>query len=352
MRGFIAGLVCGLAAIFVAGCQNDEIRSYQVPRIEAPKREARMLAAILRNDDRTWYFKLTGPVQAVGEHKEEFQRFVQSSRFSDSPDQPLSWSQVPEGWRRAPNSEIAYATFNLVPDEGWAVLTVTALGRESGSVLDNVNRWRKQLGLAEIAKADLPKLIAELKVGDATAQFIDLTGTAQSGGRMGTPPPFAAGRDRLPAARVAGPQPPKYTKPEGWTESTADMSLVSFRVAKGDQAVQITVTPLSGGGGGLLPNVNRWRAQVGLEEISQEQLDKQLRQIEVAGIPGNYVDLTGPESAGNQRQSILAVVFERDSTNWFIKMKGPAELVAKEKANFETFVKSLRFEPGTGANDG
>jgi hypothetical protein len=35
---------------------------------------------------------------------------------------------------------------------------------------------------------------------------------------------------------------------------------------------------------------------------------------------------------------------------WFIKMRGPADLVGRQLAAFEAFLKSVRFDGGTGAN--
>ena len=64
---------------------------------------------------------------------------------------------------------------------GWLLsleLTVTPLGRESGSVLDNIQRWRGQLGLPAVTEQELPKIVEELKVADTTAQFVDMIGMA------------------------------------------------------------------------------------------------------------------------------------------------------------------------------
>jgi len=51
--------------------------------------------------------------------------------------------------------------------------------------------------------------------------------------------------------------------------------------------------------------------------------------------------LTGPESAGGSR--ILAVMVSRGDISWFFKMRGPADLVGREKAAFEAFIGSVRF---------
>jgi hypothetical protein len=341
------GFGTGFAVILIVGCQQDEIRSYTVP-----KQELRMLAAVVPHGDRTWYFKLTGPVQEIGEHKEEFRRFVESSRFNDSPDQPLTWTSIPEGWQREHETKLRYATFRLGASGHSLELTVIPLDKESGTLLDNINRWRKQLGLPPATEADLAKLVEDTKVGDATAKLVDFTGTPSAGGER--TPPFAKGREIGGGmARAAGSNPFKFQKPDGWKESSlAMMSVATFRVVDGERSAEITISPLAGQAGGLIANVSRWRSQIGLDNASDDQINKDVRNITVAGMPAHYVELVGPESAGTKRQSILGVVLERGTTTWFIKMKGDWQLVAKEKPNFDAFIQSMKFDPATGASDG
>jgi hypothetical protein len=42
---------------------------------------SRVMAAWIRRDDRTWFFKLTGPTAAVEKEKPNFVKFLQSVRF-------------------------------------------------------------------------------------------------------------------------------------------------------------------------------------------------------------------------------------------------------------------------------
>jgi hypothetical protein len=348
LRPIAVGFACGLALLLFSGCQTDEIQSYTVPRTEAAKREMRTLAAIVPHGDKTWYFKLVGSPQEVGAHKEGFRQFVQSSRFNDKSEQPLTWAKIPENWRRESKSEPRYATFH-VDSAPSLELTVTPLGRESGSVFDNVQRWRGQLGLPPITESELPKMLEEVKVGDTTARFVDMTGMASARNKMGAPP-FARGQEvSQPRAATERASPLKYTKPASWVESQAEMSVVAFRVASGDQSAKITVTRLAGQAGGLVLNVNRWRNQIGLGPASEAGIRTDVRKIEIAGVPGDYVALTGPESSGSRRQAILAVLFEHDSATWFVKMIGNAELVNIEKLNFESFVKSVQFAKSDGS---
>jgi hypothetical protein len=138
--------------------------------------------------------------------------------------------------------------------------------------------------------------------------------------------------------------PIQYDKPEGWKEKPdpTGIRLVVFQTGEGENGADAAITALSGPAGGLLANVNRWRTQIHFGEIDEEQLHKDLRQIEVAGTAAAYVDLTGPEFSGRPPQRILGVVLPRGAQTWFFTIKGPADLVEKQKPTFETFVKSVR----------
>ncbi len=104
--------------------------------------------------------------------------------------------------------------------------------------------------------------------------------------------------------------------------------------------------PLPGAAQGLLANVNRWREQLKLKPVTEEELHKEVKVIQVAGESAASVDLLGPESEGPQRQRILGVVLPRGKRTWFFKMTGPAELVEKQKPAFEAFIKSVQFAAG------
>ena len=136
-----------------------------------------------------------------------------------------------------------------------------------------------------------------------------------------------------------------YTVPDGWQELPAGgMRIAAFAVTENDQQAQITVITLRGQAGGALANVNRWRGQVNLPGIDGAQLAKEMQSIEIAGLPAQYVDLIGPESAGDQRLRIVCAFVERSGTSWLIKMTGPADLVGRQKSAFEALIGSIRFD--------
>src|SRR6266852_3483341 len=108
---------CGMAALLLVGCQKDEIQSYHTSKEQpvhldlarANRPSLRMLTAIFPHGDRTWFFKLLGPETEVAQHKEEFDRFIQSVRFKDQAKEPVTWT-VPDGWRSEPGVPSRYAS--------------------------------------------------------------------------------------------------------------------------------------------------------------------------------------------------------------------------------------------------
>ena len=354
MRCCIA-LLCVVSAVLLAGCQDDEIRRYQVPKPETlpqgpshVEKTVRLLAAIIPRGDKTWFVKLAGPTATVQTSEAEFDRFIQSMHFKDQDREPVQWT-TPEGWKSAPAVPGRHATFYLGPRDSPLEVTVHALGAEAKDVLANVNRWRKlELGLGPIRDDKLEEVTKPLKVDGVAATRVDMMGPGTGKSKKKTP--FL--RDHPVVADGDAGQPVlNFKAPEGWKEKKPDASvgqMAAFQVVEGSATADVSITPA---GGSLLANVNRWRSQIGLDPVDGDQLKKQFRETEVAGVAGAFIELVGPASAGAARQSILGVIFLRGQQAWFIKMKGPADLVAKQKPAFEAFVRSVEFAGNRGGKD-
>jgi hypothetical protein len=330
----------------LVGCGEEDVRHYKAVRLEQPKpvaktrapmAEQRLLAAIVPQGDRTWFFKLVGPTATIGKLTDPFDQFIHSIRFDEGAE--ISW-KLPDGWEQHPGTASRYATIHIDADDQHLDLTVVPLGRDAGSLLDNVNRWRGQMGLNPVGESDLAQLTRESKLEDINVTFVDM----RVGGATMPPghPPVGSTAGHAPGRGT----PLKYTVPEGWKEvpSQSAFRVASFEVAADGKRADVSVSPLSGAAGGVLANVNRWRDQIGLPPTDDLKLQNELREIEVAGAPAKLIELVGPESAGDNRQSILGVMLERGNQTWFFKMTGSADLVAQQHAAFEAFVRSVRFE--------
>jgi hypothetical protein len=211
--------------LILSGCQKpDEITRYTVAK--PPPREGKpavsssvpenhaaasdagdgpsqLLGAVIPHGKMTWFFKLTGPSEAVDAQMKPFALFLGSIKFSDKgPD----WA-LPEGWEEEPGSKMRFATIRIAAPEGPLEMSVIPLPTGEGSfdayLLSNVNRWRGQFGLAPINPDEL----------DAHVHKIELAETiwlVKFEGRMAQSDMGATG----PAAKAAPRREPKAAAPD------------------------------------------------------------------------------------------------------------------------------------------
>lgn len=142
-----------------------------------------------------------------------------------------------------------------------------------------------------------------------------------------------------------------WKTPTGWDEEKAsDMRVASFKI-RGDGAASadVSVIPLGGMAGGDLSNVNRWRGQVGLPAITDEEMSKLAEKVSAGGMDAELFDLAGVNSGSGDKERILGTILHRGDTAWFFKMTGDDQLVAAQKPNFIEFLKSVSFEPSAGS---
>ncbi len=86
--------------------------------------------------------------------------------------------------------------------------------------------------------------------------------------------------------------PAQWTKPESWREQPlSEMRLGSFKV-EGPNAdtADVSVIAFPGEAGGLISNINRWRGQLQLSPLSEEQLPEVIQKTEVDNVPTDLVD--------------------------------------------------------------
>jgi hypothetical protein len=160
-----------------AGCREDEdISRYRVHKSEtsAAKPKTRLVATIFPHGDSTWFFKLVGPAAVVDGQAEEFERFIRSVRFTPNAAAPLEW-HVPTSWRKGPEAATRYAAFLLGPKDDTAAMTVIKLGKNAGSLLANVNRWREQIGLLPLAVFELDHVSKPVEVNGVSATWVDMS---------------------------------------------------------------------------------------------------------------------------------------------------------------------------------
>ena len=382
-------VVLGISALswMTAGCGKDEIRVYQAPQ-EAP--------AVAAAPTRTPASQGGGSSTSAGSTASGS---ATESAAGERP--PVPWT-VPSGWEEKPASGMRVASYAVKrPDGRSADISVVAMGGGAGGELENVNRWRNQIGLDPVTEADLAglrsiipagnrqvvmyeldgkkavlddkyaarTLAAILPAGEMTVffkitgenalvaeqkpQFLAWLKSVDTGGGgdsapeasaaptsapVSTAPPSAGGAVAA-SASSGGDGLPAWQVPAGWKAAgPKPMRLASFDIPDAAGNGDVSISKLNGDGGGLLANINRWRGQVGLPALEASALASNSKTVATAGgDSATWVELAGGE------KTIFGAIVARGDVSWFFKLTVPSAAAGRQRESFNQFVRSVRF---------
>ena len=128
------------------------------------------------------------------------------------------------------------------------------------------------------------------------------------------------------------------------------MRKAAFLIAEGESQAEMTVIdlPIRGASGiaDVAANLRRWAAQVGLQDLDDQQLAELTQPVEIDGIAGKQTTLLGPETDGSEAsgKGLLAAMIERQGLVWFFKLTGDRALVESQRETFTEFLKSVKFK--------
>jgi len=359
--------LAALPVVVIGGCnQDEEIVTYRVPKEEAP---APMVAADPHAGVPMPEPGMADPHAGV-------------PMGGSAAGAPAVEGVVPTDWRPGRGSSMRLASYLVEGhDDEVADISLIVLGGQAGGVLDNINRWRGQIGLAAIDEQGLAESSTKLNTPVGEAVVVDLQATtavadpAKDGRILAALVPadgemwFYKMRgnvelvgdqkegflrwvetarkiekkepaDMPPVGEAAQPQPkppgsPDWRVPEGWKEMPAkSMRLATYAVGTGGEA---TVIKLGGDGGGELANVNRWRGQIGLKPIAEDELASAVIRVDSGAGAMSCVDCAG------EPNSTLAAWLSHEGSTWYFKLTGPSALVAGERERFMGFLSSVTF---------
>ncbi len=83
--------------------------------------------------------------------------------------------KVPSGWREGPPSQVRRASFVAGP-QGEVDISVTAFPGSVGTLLQNVNRWRQQIGLIPMTANDLEGVVQPFEVDHVSGHLVSMSG--------------------------------------------------------------------------------------------------------------------------------------------------------------------------------
>jgi len=121
------------------------------------------------------------------------------------------------------------------------------------------------------------------------------------------------------------------TIPAGWERKPDQaMRVATFRAGAAD----VVVTRFGAESfAQLLPNINRWRGQVGLDPLKDE---KEITEGPPIGALKIF-DFTGP------KQRVRVAVAKQGEWVWFFKLQGEQDAVGGQQKTFDEFLRSIQF---------
>ena len=319
----------------------------------------------------------------------------------DNSGQPSLKYTLPAGWVEKTPTQMRVASFGIAQDSKQADVSVIPLGGTAGNDLANVNRWRGQVGLAALPESDVANLAEKVTVGEAPADLYDLAGTAPGSGeaqrilgvilhredtawffkmtgeaglveqqksafiaflkslQFGAPaaagtmdmsqlppshPPMGGMAAAAQSTGAGASDKPTWTVPAGWQAGQLAQFLVARYTISGADGAQaaVNVSSLAGDGGGLLPNVNRWRGQLGLAPVTETDLAN-LPTVDASGGKATLIELSGTDGRTGKPAQLVGMVLPLSGQTWFYKLMGDAMVVAQQKAALVQFVQSAKY---------
>ncbi len=313
------------ALVVLVGCERKEIRAYRVARD-------------------------FGGFTAIQEQQDNNEKTQEESGV-------VVWT-VPDSWEMLDKKvSMRYATFMTQPG---IEVTLAVFPGDVGGLLANVNRWRGQVGLGPIQENELSDVAKPIEgtnsfvvdslgpgvrllgtvinIGDGNTWFVKVVGDSETVGKVKEDViAFSA------SFQVDSPEQEEWVHqdtntnvewvaPTEWSDDV-DASPILMAAYFTDSGARVTLTALGGGGGGALDNINRWRDQLGLDEV--QTMDGLA--ITEFGDGALVVDLIAED--GEKR--IVAGIVPLGSETLFFKLTGTESETESELGRFNEFVNGV-----------
>ncbi len=294
----------------------------------------------------------------------------------------LKWT-LPGNWQEKPLTQFRAASFDAKGKDG-QVADVSIIPLPSGGPemeLATLNMWRSEMQLPPAQKVDSQPV----SIGAAQGKLYEVLGDKTSGRieaavleRGGTSWYFkltgkdAAVLDQKPAfldflksvsfesaPQMAATDPHAGTTPStpqavseasngqlpaGWKEVPGGAFLLAkYEIAgSGDAKAEVNVAVLGTSGGGMMANITRWRGQLGLAPLSEEDFSKQARTVDVMGGKGTLMDMTGTDGKTGLKARLIGVIAPQGSETWFYKLMGDEQIVGQQQDAFLKFIQTAK----------
>ncbi len=145
-----------------------------------------------------------------------------------------------------------------------------------------------------------------------------------------------------PMATTEGSEVTWGTPPNGTAVDPGSVRKGSFTIPGDDGTeLDLSITAFPGDVGGIIANVNRWRGQLGLPELTATEMTPEIVTIgDGEGDLGMMVfDMAGGDAPDSPATS--AAILPMSDNTWFFKLSGTSAAVSGYRGSFITFLKTV-----------
>ena len=140
-----------------------------------------------------------------------------------------------------------------------------------------------------------------------------------------------------------------WTLPDGWIEQPGQGMRMATFVTQGMDPIECSIVSLGGMAGGLESNLIRWLGQLGLSNVSSEELNTFIQSSETWSSQGGFsiqvFDLrVFQNNSGDDTSSMIASIIEIPGKTIFIKMTGSKRAVTNQFPAFKQLNQSLNIK--------
>ena len=366
-----------IAALALAGCDRDQVKVQQVPK---DADQGNVMLAQAAAPEMPAHSGMPADPHAG----------MDMSAMTGGAQPQVKW-KLPSGWKEKEPSQMRVGSFEAGKEGQAADISIIPLQMPSGPKmeLDNYNLWRQSLALPPVEKVDSepvaigadqgklyevgdsksPKhILAAVLEKNGTSWYFKMTGDdavvkeqkpafldlLKSISFEAAPATAAANPhagmsmgmgEAAPADGAVTPAASGATLPKGWKELPATQFLLAKYVipGAGDAKAEVNVSMLAGTGGGVFANVTRWRGQLGLAPMSEEDFSKAAQSIDVAGAKGTLVEMDGTDAKTGKKARLVGIIVPGTSDTWFYKLMGDPQIVSDQKDAFTKFIQTAKF---------
>jgi hypothetical protein len=331
-------------AFFLAGCNHDEIRVYNAPKDEPPR--------VASSDN-------SGTAPADDPH----------ASMAELPPPQLTW-KLPVGWKESTPNSMSLVAFSVPGTNGaeGAEVSIARLPNLAGKESLLVNMWRQTAGLTTLSDEEALKQLSPVEAGGEKGNLFEVAGNTKDGHPVEIVTAMvhrpdgswfyklagdssvvksekATFLDFIKSVRIqeAAPiasaahaeeqtQDFHWTVPSDWKVAAHNQFQVARFSLPGKAEVFISVFPTDTGG--TLANVNRWRGQIKLPDVTKNDLPGLVSPLDPSDSQSILVDM---KSDG---QRLIGAIVPRDGQYWFYKLLGDTGAVAAQRDAFIAFAKS------------